>query len=265
MKHEILDYAMIREHLARKGFLCRVPTGEKRIAITFDDGPHPVHTKKILEMCSRRKIRATFFVVGRRVRRYPEIAARIADEGHEIGNHTDRHLPLSLFPPAVIRRELAVTHELVFRATGRHPAFFRPPMGWFTDVVVREAIKMGYRPVIGSIHPHDSRRPRAVEIAAHVLSRIEPGAIIILHDGGWRIGADRSQTVRAADRITSELVDKGYRFETLSELAERSRDESGDTSARGQKEEAEENGAAGAGSASSAEAGRERGSRPART
>jgi len=219
MKHEILDYAKIREFLGKKRFLCRVATEEKRIAITFDDGPHPVHTAQILEMCARKGIRATFFVVGRRVRRFPEIAARIAAEGHDIGNHTDRHLPLSVFPPAMVRRELAVTHELVLRAAGVAPAFFRPPMGWFNEIVVNEAVRMGYRPVIGSIHPHDSRQPGADEIAEHVLSRIEPGAIIILHDGGWRIGADRSQTVRAADRITTELLEKGFRFETLGELA----------------------------------------------
>ena len=218
MKHEILDYAKVRAYLGRN-FLCRVATGEKRVAITFDDGPNPVHTVKILEMCERKGIRATFFLVGRRVRRYPEIAARIVEAGHDIGNHTDRHVPLSILPPPMIRRELAVTHDLVVRATGKAPAFFRPPMGWFNGVVVREAVRMGYLPVIGSIHPHDSRRPGADEIAGHVLSRIEPGAIIILHDGGWRIGADRSQTVRAADRIASELLDQGYRFETLSELA----------------------------------------------
>jgi len=218
MKHEILDYARVRAYL-EKNFLCRVPTGEKRIAITFDDGPHPVHTAEILEMCARKNIRATFFVVGRRVRKYPEIAARIAGEGHDIGNHTDRHVPLSLFPPSMIRRELAVTHDLVVRAAGKAPALFRPPMGWFNGLVVREAVRMGYRPVIGSIDPHASRNPGAEEIAAHVLSRIEPGAIIILHDGGWKIGADRSQTVRAADRITSELLDQGYAFQTLSELS----------------------------------------------
>ncbi len=169
-------------------------------------------------MCARQKIRATFFVVGRRVRRFPEIAARIVAEGHDIGNHTNHHFPLSLLPPSLIRRELAVTHDLVFRATGKHPSFFRPPMGWFNGIVVREAVRMGYRPVIGSIHPHDSRQPGVDEIAGHVLSRVEPGAIIILHDGGWRIGADRSQTVRAVEKITSELLDKGYTFDTLSEL-----------------------------------------------
>jgi peptidoglycan-N-acetylglucosamine deacetylase len=255
MKHEILDYAKIREFLGKKRFLCRVPTGEKRVAITFDDGPHPVHTVEILEMCARKGIRATFFVVGRRVRRFPEIAARIAAEGHDLGNHTDRHLPLSVFPPAMIRRELTVTHELVLRAAGVAPAFFRPPMGWFNGVVVNEAMRMGYRPVIGSIHAHDSRRPGADEIAGHVLSRIEPGAIIILHDGGWRMSSDRSQTVRAVDRITSELLEQGYRFETLSELA---------SSEENAAARAGEDEAGGVGCSSEA-AGSERDSSPART
>jgi peptidoglycan/xylan/chitin deacetylase (PgdA/CDA1 family) len=273
MKHEILDHAKIREFLGRKRFLCRVPTLEKRVAITFDDGPHPVHTAEILDMCARKGIRATFFVVGRRVRRFPEIAARIAAEGHDIGNHTDRHLPLSIFPPAVIRRELAVTHELVFRATGKHPAFFRPPMGWFNDIVVREAVRMGYRPVIGSIHPHDSRKPGADEIVRHVLGRIEPGAIIILHDGGWRVDADRSQTVRAAERITSELLEQGYRFEALSELAgsgenaaaQTGKDKVGTAVGDGEHRAGDGEGRAGGVGSTSETAGPERDSSPART
>jgi peptidoglycan/xylan/chitin deacetylase (PgdA/CDA1 family) len=217
MKHEILDFQRVRAYLGKR-FLCRVPTEEKRVAITFDDGPHPVHTGEILEMCARKGIRATFFVVGRRVRRFPEIAARIAAEGHDLGNHTNHHFPLSILPPSMIRRELAVTHELVLRATGKGPVFFRPPMGWFNDIVVNEAVRMGYRPVIGSIHPHDSRKPGVKTIVEHVLRRIAPGAIIILHDGGWVVGADRSQTVGAVDRLTDNLLADGYRFETLGEL-----------------------------------------------
>lgn len=218
MRRELLDIPAVRAYLDRR-FLCRASTREKRLAITFDDGPHRTHTIELCEMLERKGIRATFFVVGRHVRRFPDVVARLAAEGHEIGNHTDRHLPLSLLPAPMIRRELAVAHELILRAAGRGPEFFRPPMGWFSGTVLAEVARMGYRPVIGSIHPHDSRKPGVEEITGHVLSRVEPGAIIILHDGGWSVGVDRSQTVRAVDRLTDDLLEDGYRFETLGELA----------------------------------------------
>jgi peptidoglycan/xylan/chitin deacetylase (PgdA/CDA1 family) len=217
MKRELLDIPAVRAYLDKR-FLCQAPTQEKRLAITFDDGPHPTHTLEICEMLERKGIRATFFVVGRHVRRFPGVVARLAAEGHEIGNHTDLHLPLAFLPRGMIRRELAVTDDLIARATGRGPGFFRPPMGWFNDTVLAEAARMGYRPVIGSIHPHDSRKPGVKTIVEHVLRRIEPGAIIILHDGGWVVGADRSQTVRAVDRLTDNLLADGYRFETLGDL-----------------------------------------------
>jgi peptidoglycan/xylan/chitin deacetylase (PgdA/CDA1 family) len=238
MRYELLDSPRVRAYLSKR-FLCRVDTKEKRVAITFDDGPHPAHTVEICEMLERKGIRATFFVVGRSVRRFPEVVARAAAEGHEIANHTDHHIPLLILPNAMIRRELAVTHELIVRAAGRAPEFFRPPMGWFNDRVVREVVRMGYRPVIGSIHPHDSRQPAAEEIARHVLSRIEPGAIIILHDGGYRTGADRSQTVRAVDWITTELLDQGYRFQTVGDLSR-----AGDTGARASGKDGAERGLA---------------------
>ncbi len=218
MRREWLDFPAVLSYLSRQ-FLCRVETEEKRVALTFDDGPHPVHTPQLCEMFARKGIPATFFVVGKRIRQFPEILELVAERGHEIGNHTDHHVPLPLLPRSGIRKELAVTGDLVARVTGRVPGFFRPPMGWFNGTVLAEVVGMGYRPVIGSIHPHDSRRPGADEIFQHVRRRIEPGAIIILHDGGWRTGADRTQTVEAVDRITDELLSKGYRFDTVGELA----------------------------------------------
>jgi len=213
----LLDVASVREYLGKR-LLCSVDTREKRMALTFDDGPHPRHTPQLLDMLAAKDIRATFFVVGRRVRRYPEVLARTADAGHEIGNHSAHHVPLSLMPVPLIRRELEGCGDLVERFTGRRPRFMRPPMGWINDVVLQTARDLGYEPVIGSIHPQDSRQPGLDVILRRVRRRIEPGAIMILHDGGWRIGADRSQTIAAVDILTDELLADGYRFETLSGL-----------------------------------------------
>jgi peptidoglycan/xylan/chitin deacetylase (PgdA/CDA1 family) len=186
--------------------------------LTFDDGPHPKHTPDLIDMLDRKGIRATFFVVGRRVRQFRDVLERTFRAGHEIGNHSDRHMPLSLLPSWLIRREIAVAEQLIMDVTGGRPRFLRPPMGWFNDKVLAIARRMGYHPVVGSIHPLDSRKPGVRVITDRIRRRVEPGAIIILHDGGRWIHSDRSQTVAAVDRITDELLADGYRFETLSEL-----------------------------------------------
>ena len=198
--------------------LCQIETDEKRLALTFDDGPNPTYTPQLLDMLARKEIGATFFVVGRRVRSFPQITRRIVDDGHEIGNHTYHHLPLPILPNFLIRRQLAATEDLIRSATGMRARFMRPPTGWFTPRVVNVARAMGYEPVIGTVHPQDSWRPGEAVIVERVRQRIQPGAIIILHDGGWRVTADRSGTVAAVDRLTDELLEDGYAFETLSAL-----------------------------------------------
>ncbi len=158
--------------------------------------------------------------MGKRVRRFGEIVARAAGEGHEIGNHTGSHVPLSLLPAPLIRRELRVAGDLIERHTSATPRFMRPPMGWFNERVLSIARGMGYRPVIGSIHPRDSRKPGTKAIVDHVLGRAAPGAIIILHDGGWSLRSDRRQSIEATDRITDALVARGFRFVTLGRLVD---------------------------------------------
>jgi len=217
MRGSLLDVPPIRNYLARR-ILVSVPAEERRIALTFDDGPHPRHTPLLLDMLGRKGIQATFFVVGRWVRRFPEVLQRCVQEGHEVGNHTDLHVPLSILPPAMIRREIRTVEHLIIAAGLQRPRFLRPPMGWFNTRVLRIIRDLGYHSVIGSIHPRDSQRPGVDSITQHVLSRATPGDIIILHDGGWRVGANRMQTIEAVDRITDALLERGYRFETMSEL-----------------------------------------------
>jgi len=213
----LLDIPSVRAYLGRK-LICSGPPNAKRLALTFDDGPNPNNTPRLLDILAERNIKATFFVIGRRVRRFRDLVERTANDGHEIGNHGDHHVPLSFLPRSVIRRELAVCGHLVEGVTGQQPRFMRPPMGWFNDKVLAVAREMGYEPVIGSIHPQDSRQPGLEVILRRVRRRIDPGAIIILHDGGWRIGVDRNQTLHAVETLTDELLADGYEFQTLSEL-----------------------------------------------
>lgn len=215
----LLDNDRVREYLGRR-VLCEVKTDDKVVALTFDDGPSRRNTPAILDILEARGIRATFFVVGRRVRRYPEIVRRAVDAGHEIANHTWWHIGLTLLPPVEIRRTVRRTSELVERVAGVRPRFVRPPMGWFNDAVLAAIRSTGHTPVIGSIHPQDSRKPGTGIIVERTLRRVAPGAILILHDGGWRAGSDRSQSVAAVDEITDTLLSQGYRFATLSALVE---------------------------------------------
>ncbi len=217
MSPDLLDIPAFLAYLGRR-ILCQVPTREKRLALTFDDGPHPRHTPRLIEMLGGKGIRATFFVVGRRVRQFGDVLEHTFRAGHEIGNHGDRHMPLSILPTPLIRREIAVAEELIMGVTGGSPRFLRPPMGWFNERVLSIAAGMGYQPVIGSIHPLDSHKPGVGVIVDRVRRRMEPGAIVILHDGGQRIRSDRSQTIAAVDRLTDDLLAQGYRFDTLSEL-----------------------------------------------
>ena len=217
MSPSLLEIKRIRKYLGRL-LLCEVETSEKRIALTFDDGPNPRNTPRLLDMLQAKGIVATFFVVGRRVRRYPHLVARAAAAGHEIGNHGDHHVPLSVLPTRIIKRELSVCGDLVEEATGRRPNFMRPPMGWFNPRVLQVVRDSGLQPVIGSVHPQDSRRPGIETILRRLRRGAGPGGVIILHDGGWRIGVDRSQTIAAVDIITDELLAAGYRFETIGQL-----------------------------------------------
>ena len=112
----LLEIPFIRRYLDRK-LLCRVKTGEPRVALTFDDGPNPNHTPKLLDLLGKRMVRATFFLVGKRVKRHPELARRIVEEGHEIGNHGMHHVPVLLLPPALVASEARQAGR-----AGRYPA-----------------------------------------------------------------------------------------------------------------------------------------------
>lgn len=217
MSPSLLDVPAVRQFLAQR-LLCEVATPHRAVALTFDDGPHPRHTPWLLDMLAAKNIHATFFVVGRRVRRYRDLVERTFTAGHEIGNHTEHHLPLSALPAGLIARELAACGNLVESLTSKRPRYMRPPMGWINDTVLRVSRDLGYEPVIGSIHPQDSRQPGQQTILRRLRRRLAPGAIIILHDGGWRIGASRQQTLAAVDVLTDELLADGYSFPTLSEL-----------------------------------------------
>ena len=196
----------------------RAPERKSRIGLSFDDGPHPVFTPRLLDILARYGVKATFFLIGRYVMMYPDIARSIHREGHEIGNHTFRHRMLPLLSDQEIELEIRSTHDVIGEKTGCGPVYLRPPMGLFTRRTVDVIEDCGYKTVIGDVYPRDPNMPGVRKIIDRILVRTRPGSLIILHDGGNGPVVDRSQTLAAVDLIIPELLARGYRFVTLSQL-----------------------------------------------
>src|SRR5437870_4786239 len=158
-------------------------TDTDSVALTFDDGPSE-DTERILELLDRYGVQATFFMLGRQVELFTEIARRVIEGGHEIGNHSYSHPLYLLQRPRETRAQLERAHETIANATGIRPRFARPPYGVRTPAYFTAARRLGLRTVQWSVAGFDWKKRRtAAEIAARVLRRAQPGAIILLHDG----------------------------------------------------------------------------------
>jgi cellulose synthase/poly-beta-1,6-N-acetylglucosamine synthase-like glycosyltransferase/peptidoglycan/xylan/chitin deacetylase (PgdA/CDA1 family)/spore germination protein YaaH len=201
--------------------------GEHQVAITFDDGPDPRWTPKILDILKAVNVKAAFFLVGMNAERYPGIVRRIVNEGHEIGNHTYYHPNLALCWPEHIRLELNATQFLLETITGRATTLFRPPYAADTSPTqlseltpLRIAEDLNYLVVLESIDPQDWAKPGADTILQRVKQQRRDGSIILLHDAG----GDRSQTVEALPRILEWLHTRGDSVVPLSTLLGTTRD-----------------------------------------
>lgn len=211
--HEPRVAGWIRGHL-----VCRVDDAAGRFALTFDDGPSPAHTPRLLEILRRYHARATFFVLRSAVTRWPALLRRVAEAGHEIGAHGDWHLPMPIAPPAVVRRELLVCARAIEDAGVARPRFYRPPFGLMLPGQAAQARALGFEPVLGDVYPEDPQRPGVAKIVARTLRRLRGGSILILHDGSAWIPGDRSQTVQAVEIILAEAAEQGLRAVTVGEL-----------------------------------------------
>jgi cellulose synthase/poly-beta-1,6-N-acetylglucosamine synthase-like glycosyltransferase/peptidoglycan/xylan/chitin deacetylase (PgdA/CDA1 family)/spore germination protein YaaH len=201
--------------------------GEHQVAITFDDGPDPQWTPKILDILKAAKVKAAFFLVGVNAERYPRLVRRIVDDGHEIGNHTYYHPNLALCWPEHVRLELNATQLLLETITGRATTLFRPPYAADTQpsqlselMPLRIAQDLDYLVVLENIDPQDWARPGADIILQRVKQQRHDGNIILLHDAG----GDRSQTVAALPRILDWLHTRGDTVVSLSTLLGTTRD-----------------------------------------
>jgi peptidoglycan-N-acetylglucosamine deacetylase len=196
--------------------------GSKQIALTYDDGPNDPHTLTLLDVLAKQNVRATFFMIGRYVQQRADIARAVAQAGHIIGNHTFTH-PLLIFKSeAQTRTELSDCRKALNDAIGEHSHLFRPPFGGRRPATLRIARELGLQAVMWNVTGYDWNSPPAATIEKKVTRQMHGGDVILLHDGGHRaLGANRAQTVIAAENLIRRYKDQGYEFVTVEEMLSR--------------------------------------------
>jgi peptidoglycan/xylan/chitin deacetylase (PgdA/CDA1 family) len=214
--------------------LVRGPSNERVVALTYDDGPNPPYTTRILDVLREEHVHATFFVVGRAVAAYPSVVRREVADGDAVGNHTWDHAHLVLYDKSGLRDTLQRTDDAIFAATGYHSHIMRPPYGGRDWLVLDEVRKLGYTPVMWSVPlANDWEYPAPAVIAQRVLQYAGDGSIIDLHDGNQGLlcetahlaphVCDRNSDVEATRLIVEALKHQGYRFVTIPELLRQNR------------------------------------------
>jgi peptidoglycan/xylan/chitin deacetylase (PgdA/CDA1 family) len=207
--------------IARRDTIYRVPSAGKIVALTFDDGPSCDWTPKILDALKEENIKATFFMLGKHVEQYPDVARRVAEEGHEIGNHTYDHHVLFYYKAEELDKEIRDAQAAIYKATGVTTKYFRPPKAWLTGDEKKQIRSMGYETILWSLNSKDWVTFHDKQITSFILRYIRPGDIILFHDSGGVFlpeGGSRKQTVKTISRLAGKLREKGYKFVTISEL-----------------------------------------------
>ena len=183
-------------------------TEERKVAITFDDGPHPYYTEQLLDGLKERGVHATFFVTGEHAEDYPEIIKRMYEEGHLIGNHTYNHIQLTKANGEKFKEELIQTNKILEDITGEEVEFVRPPYGSWDKKFEKE---LNMFPVLWTIDPLDWCTRNVSCITDTVISKVKDNSIILMHD-------EYATTVTAALQVVDELQAKGYQFVTVDEI-----------------------------------------------
>lgn len=198
---------------------------EKLVAITFDDGPHPTFTPQILDILEQYDAKATFFVAGNKVIRFPEVLKRVEQEGHEIANHTYNHIYSGKITSEKLTSELEQTDQIIESITGKKPTLYRPVGGLYNDVIIETALKNGKHIILWSwnLDPKDWRSPPAGQMVNYITKGVQPGNIILFHDWIGSEYSQTSQTVMALKGVLGYLHDNGYECVTVSELLYRSK------------------------------------------
>jgi peptidoglycan/xylan/chitin deacetylase (PgdA/CDA1 family) len=195
--------------------ISRVPTTHKWLALTFDDGPTPTWTPRILAVLEANRVPATFFVIGQQVERYPQLVQQEVKAGMEIGNHGYRHQVLRRRDPGSVRKEVEDNAHLLQSLGVPKPTLYRLPAGVSDPTAMAVLGELGYRVIGWTIDPRDWRhRFSAEQMAQLVIRNAQPGAIIIFHDGTNSSAA----TVQAVSTLIPALKQQGYQFVTVGRL-----------------------------------------------
>lgn len=187
------------------------PVKKKTVALTFDDGPHPEFTLKLLEILDKNKVKATFFVVGKQVKKYPEFLREIKKHGHEIGNHTFNHPLLTTLDRSGVINELEMNKSEIKKAADADTLFFRPPSGRYDEKVIEASLSRGFIAVLWSVSGSDYGATDPEVVKQNVLQHIKNGDIILLHSG-------IEATLKALPEIITEIRRRGFEFEKVAEL-----------------------------------------------
>ncbi|MGF7048147.1 polysaccharide deacetylase family sporulation protein PdaB [Paenibacillus sp. DS2015] len=206
----------LHQYTQQGSIIKRVQTDHRWIALTFDDGPDPQETIEILDILKQYQAKATFFVVGEQVTKYPDIIRREVSEGHELANHTYSHTNFNHLSKEQVKQEIVKSENEILSITGRQTTLFRPPGGYYNDLIMMTAEQLGYSVILWTWYQDskDWSKPGVHQIVKRVISNAHPGDIVLFHD---RISG-KSQTANALKVILPELQKQGYRFVTISQL-----------------------------------------------
>jgi peptidoglycan-N-acetylglucosamine deacetylase len=189
----------------------RGDTSKSRIALTFDDGPHPAFTPKLLDILKENNVKATFFLVGEMAEKYPDLVKREIAEGHSVGNHTYHHVNLTKVPPEDIATEMEACSDVLNKITGKKPHLFRPPGGDYNRQVIEIAEAEGYTTIFWTDDPGDYASPGKKVIEIRLLRNVNNGGIILIHDGV-------QETVDILPQVIEYLKNRGFEFVTIDEM-----------------------------------------------
>ena len=190
----------------------RVPTTQKVVALTVDDGPHEQATPELLATLRQKQVKVTLFILGKNAEKNPSILAQAAADGHELANHAYSHRFLNKISQPERLEEIEKTEKLIMAVAPR-PTLLRPPGGGYNDAIVAEARKKGYTTVLWSIDTRDWQGVSESQLVSNVMTNIKPGSIVLLHDGQYPI-----VTTKGIGTVIDRLQAEGYKLVTVSEL-----------------------------------------------
>jgi peptidoglycan/xylan/chitin deacetylase (PgdA/CDA1 family) len=207
----------ILQQLYPEVMVLRGPRENNQIALTFDDGPDPRYTPKVLEVLRKHDVKATFFVMGARAKKHPDLIKQIANDGHALGSHTYWHPNLAKENVERLRWELSETDRILERMIGFHTRLFRAPYGNLNEPLMEELRRQDYSVIGWNVDSLDWRQLPADDVLKNVMSNLDPGSIVLMHDGGhWTM--DLSGMVEALDQVIARMKEDHIEMVTIPEL-----------------------------------------------